>query len=146
MRLASYLCSTPQYKKRNVYRHDPGFPTNHMLRYKMVPQIALPARYTTIRRFGFVVGALSSLRLSVMLTQITIQDSNTVIWQVIRLHVYYTTNLHVNLWTAHAFNISIFVGRRGFEPRTPASSVQCSTNWAIGPIKLFYKWKAVKPP
>lgn len=37
-------------------------------------------------RFGFVVGALSSLRLSVMLTQITIQSSNTVIWQVIRLH------------------------------------------------------------
>ena len=97
-------------------------------------------------RFGFVVGALSSLRLSVMLTQITIQSSNTVIWQVTRLHVYYTTNLHVNLWTSHAFNISIFVGRRGFEPRTPASSVQCSTNWAIGPIKLFYKWKAVKPP
>ena len=30
-------------------------------------------------RFGFVVGALSSLRLSVMLTQITIQSSNTVI-------------------------------------------------------------------
>ena len=97
-------------------------------------------------RFGFVVGALSSLRLSAMLTQITIQSSNTVIWQVTRLHVYYTTNLHVNLWTSHVFNISIFVGRRGFEPRTPASSVQCSTNWAIGPIKLFYKWKAVKPP
>ena len=46
----------------------------------MVSQIALPARYTTLySRFGFVVGALSSLRLSVMLTQITIQDSNTVI-------------------------------------------------------------------
>ena len=61
MRLASYLCSTPQYKKRNVYRHDPGFPTNHQLRYRMVPQIALPARYTTIQQIRICCGCVKFL-------------------------------------------------------------------------------------
>ena len=141
MRLASYLCSTPQYKKKEMYidttqafRPITRWDIEWFHRLHFLLDILLYSR------FGFVVGALSSLRLSVMLTQITIQDSNTVIWQVTRLHVYYTTNLHVNLWTAHVFNISIFAGRRGFEPRTPASSVQCSTNWAIGP-----NWKCVDP-
>ena len=133
MRLASYHCSTPQYKKEmyidttQALRPIINWDIEWFHRLHFLLDILLYSR------FGFVVGALSSLRLSVMLTQITIQSSNTVIWQVTRLHVYYTTNLHVNLWTAHAFNISIFAGRRGFEPRTPASSVQCSTNWAIGP-------------
>lgn len=144
-----------------------------------------------------------------MLTQITIQGSNTVIWQVTRLPIDYSTNPQINLWTAHAFNISIFCGPTwirttdtcifsavlyqlsyrplynkvylegtpGFEPvdkgnvtsravtnhhpqihlkvcgpegnRTLHSLLAREKRQALehaSPIKLFYKWKAVKPP
>ena len=110
MRLASYHCSTPQYKKEMYIDTTQAFRPIIRWDIEWFHRLHFLLDILLYSRFGFVVGALSSLRLSVMLTQITIQDSNTVIWQVTCLHVYYTTNLHVNLWISHAFNISIFCG------------------------------------
>ena len=86
MRLASYHCSTPQYKKEMYIDTTQAFRPIINWDIEWFHRLHFLLDILLYSRFGFVVGALSSLRLSVMLTQITIQSSNTVIWQVTRLH------------------------------------------------------------
>lgn len=80
MRLASYLCSTPQYKKKKCIQTRPRLSDQSSVEIQNGFTDCTSCQiYYLCSRLGFVVGALSSLRLSVMLTQITIQSSNTVI-------------------------------------------------------------------